>query len=111
MLSEAKHLVVSPGFKMRRYYDYIVTNRSGTLYTGITNDLRRRIVEPKSGAIVGFTSKYKTDRLVYAETLTSVKLAILREKQIKGWVRRRKVALVESVNPTWKDLTETLILM
>ena len=87
------------------YYVYIMTNNSGTLYVGVTNDLIRRVAEHKSGATKGFTSRYKMTRLVYFEMGGDALAAIEREKQIKGWIRRRKIALVAAQNPKWKDLS------
>ena len=91
--------------KSKFYYVYIMTNRSKTLYTGITNNLERRVHEHKRKSIAGFTSKYNITRLVYYEETTDVLSAISREKMIKGWVRAKKLALIESVNPTWQDLS------
>ncbi len=88
------------------YFVYIVTNRSKTLYTGVTNNLMRRVREHKSGAGSGFTAKYKLDRLVYFERFQDIHNAIEREKRIKGWLRIKKIALIVSVNPSWKDLSE-----
>jgi len=90
---------------MREYYVYIMINKSGTLYTGVTNDLLRRVYEHKHKLIPGFTSKYNITRLVYYEATTDIRAAIAREKQIKGWLRSKKIALIEAVNPTWKDLS------
>jgi len=90
---------------MAEYYVYIMTNRSGTLYTGVTNDLKRRVYEHKHKLIPGFTSKYAIDRLVYFDTTPDVRAAIAREKQIKKWRREKKVALIESKNRNWKDLS------
>jgi len=84
---------------------YIMTNRSGTLYTGVTNDLKRRVYEHKHKLIPGFTSKYAIDRLVYFDSTPDVRAAIAREKQIKKWRREKKVALIESKNRNWKDLS------
>ncbi len=89
---------------MAQYYVYILTNRSGTLYTGVTSALKRRVYQHKHGLIKGFTSKYRIHRLVYYESTTDVRSAIEREKQIKGWRRFRKIALIESLNRNWKDL-------
>jgi putative endonuclease len=86
----------------------MLTNRSGTLYTGATSNLSRRMSEHKSGEVPGFTAKYRIARLVYVEVIPTAEAAFVREKQIKGWVRKRKVALVESPNPTWKDLSESI---
>ena len=90
----------------RHYYVYIMTNHSGTVYTGVTNDLHRRVYEHKGELIPGFTQKYKITQLVYYEETPDVKAAIAREKQIKGWVRSKKIALIESTNPQWQDLSE-----
>jgi putative endonuclease len=89
---------------LRRYYVYIMTNRSRTLYTGVTNDLRRRVQEHKEKLVPGFTQKYNITQLVYYEETPDVRAAIAREKQIKSWLRAKKVALIESVNPGWRDL-------
>ena len=92
---------------MREYWVYIMANMHRTLYVGVTNDLQRRVLEHKSHAIAGFTSKYGLDRLVYCESTASVAEAIAREKQLKGWLRRRKVALIAGVNPCWEDLASS----
>jgi len=89
---------------MRQYYVYILANRSGTLYTGVTNNLERRVYQHKHKMIPGFTSRYNIDRLVYYENTSDVHAAIAREKEIKGWLRAKKVALIESVNRDWRDL-------
>jgi len=91
---------------MKQYYVYIMTNRSRTLYTGVTNDLERRVYEHKHKLIPGFTSKYNITRLVYYEVWSDIREAIAREKQIKGWLRAKKIALIESINPGWEDLSE-----
>ena len=91
---------------MKQYYVYIMTNRSGTLYTGMTNDLRRRVWQHKQKLVEGFTKRYNITRLVYYEETPDVDGAIAREKQIKSWRREKKVALIESVNSGWKDLSE-----
>jgi len=91
---------------MNRYCVYIMTNHSGTLYVGLTNDLRRRVWEHKQRLIEGFAKRYNITRLVYYEETPDVTAAIAREKQIKGWLRKKKVALIESFNPGWKDLSE-----
>jgi len=91
---------------MRQYCVYILTNKSGTLYVGVTNDLERRMSEHKGALVAGFTKKYKVNRLMYYETFNDVDAAIYREKQIKGWRREKKIALIEAENPTWKDLSE-----
>ena len=91
---------------MKQYYVYIMTNSSRTLYTGVTDDLVRRVYEHKNKLIKGFTQRYNITRLVYYEITSDVKAAIQREKQIKGWLRKKKVALIEAANPKWKDLSE-----
>lgn len=91
---------------MNTYYVYIMTNHKRTLYTGVTNDLERRVYEHQNKLVKGFTEKYNIDQLVYYEETDDVQTAIEREKQIKGWVRRRKVALIKSMNPNWDDLSE-----
>ena len=84
---------------VKQFYVYITTNKSRTLYTGVTNDLERRVYEHKQKLIPGFTAKYNISRLVYFEATEDVEAAIAREKQIKGWLREKKMALIESVNP------------
>ena len=87
------------------YYVYMMTNKSNTvLYTGVTNNLERRVGEHKSHEIEGFTKKYNVSKLVFAEEFSDVNDAIAAEKRIKGWTRAKKNALVESINPEWKDL-------
>ena len=88
-----------------QYYVYIMTNSTHRLYTGMTNDLHRRIYEHKNKLTPGFTKKYNLTWLVYYESTSNVTAAIEREKQIKGWLRSKKVALIESLNPQWKDLS------
>jgi putative endonuclease len=90
----------------RTSYVYIMTNRSQTLYVGVTNNLERRVWQHKNGAFEGFTSKYKLDRLVYCEEYSDVRNAISREKQIKGWLRIKKLNLIVSLSPEWRDLSE-----
>jgi putative endonuclease len=91
---------------MKEYYVYIMTNNSKSLYTGLTDNLIRRVSEHKLGKVKGFTSKYNIKKLVYFEGGGNINEAIYREKQIKGWVRLRKIALIEEVNPGWKDLSD-----
>ncbi len=86
------------------YYVYIMTNRSKTLYIGFANNLKRRVYEHKYGLTPGFTKRYNINRLVFFEETPDVHSAIAREKQLKGWLRRRKIALIEAVNPNWDDL-------
>ena len=88
------------------YYVYILTNKSGTLYTGVTNNLERRVYEHKNKFIDGFTKKYDLTRLVYFEETSDINSAISREKQIKGWLRKKKIELIRSLNPRWLDLAQ-----
>ena len=90
----------------KEYYVYILTNKSKTLYVGVTNNLMRRVQEHKEKLIEGFTGKYNIHRLVYYESTSNVHAALRREKQIKGWLRAKKIALINSMNPEWKDLSE-----
>ncbi len=90
---------------MRQYYVYILTNRKrGVLYTGMTSDLIRRIEEHKAHSVAGFTSKYRTEKLVYFEVADDPMTAFVREKQLKHWRREWKIELIEKDNPEWKDL-------
>ena len=91
---------------MKQYYVYIMTNKSKTLYTGVTDNLERRVYEHKNKLIEGFTKKYNITKLVYYEMTNDVQSAIEREKQIKGWLRRKKIALIEAMNPKWADLSD-----
>ena len=91
------------------YYVYILTNQTDkVMYIGVTNDLKRRLYEHKNELIDGFTKKYHVHKLVYYESYKDVRLAIAREKQLKGFLRIKKNELVEKTNPTWDDLSETL---
>jgi len=89
-----------------KYFTYIVCSRSGTLYIGMTNDIYRRVLEHKAGTFEGFATKYGCNRLVYYESFDDVRKAIDREKQLKGWRRSKKIALIEAQNPRWVDLAE-----
>ncbi len=90
---------------MKNYYVYIMSGRTRVLYIGVTNDLARRVYEHKNKIHEGFTNKYSLDRLVYFEEGSDVAGAIEREKQLKRWRRGKKLALIESMNPTWSDLS------
>jgi putative endonuclease len=90
----------------KAYFVYIMSNSSKMLYTGVTNDVETRAFQHKSKRIPGFTQRYNLHKLVYFEKFGNVREAIGREKQIKGWLRTKKVALIESVNPQWLDLAE-----
>jgi putative endonuclease len=89
-----------------RYFVYIVSSKSRRIYTGVTNDIFRRVMQHKRGEIEGFTCHYKINRLVYYEEFQYVGNAIHREKVIKGWLRMKKIALIQRDNPTWDDLAE-----
>jgi len=91
---------------MKQYYVYIMTNKSRTLYTGVANNLERRVYEHKKELIKGFTRKYNIRILAYFEVFNDINMAIVREKQIKAWLRRKKIALIESMNAERKDLSE-----
>jgi len=94
---------------MNEYCVYILTNKYNTvLYTGVTNNLKRRVYEHKSGQGGVFSSKYRTTKLVYFEVTTDVSAAIFREKQIKGGSRKRKLDLINGLNPEWRDLYEDI---
>ena len=90
---------------MKQYYIYIMTNKSRTFYTSVTNNLERRVYQHKNKLADGFAKKYNLTRLVYYEVTNDIRSAIVEEKQIKGWLRKKKIALIESVNPEWKDLS------
>ena len=89
---------------MRQYYVYILSSKTRRLYVGMTNDLSRRLQQHRDRSVDSFTSRYSIDRLVYYEESDDVHAAIEREHQIKAWRREKKVALIESVNPLWRDL-------
>jgi putative endonuclease len=89
----------------RTYHVYMMASMSRRLYVGITGNLARRVHQHQTGEFKGFSKKYHMNRLVYAEPTSDVHVAIRREKQIKGWLRRRKIQLIESVNPEWRDLS------
>ena len=88
----------------KRVYVYIMGSLSGTLYTGMTNNVHKRVWQHKEHVFGGFTEKYEVVRLLYWESFDDVRVAINREKQIKRWRREKKVTLIEQLNPTWKDL-------
>ena len=90
----------------RQFWVYIIASRSGTLYTGVTGDLFKRVMQHKAGEIEGFSKQYNCTRLVYFESYERARIAIAREKQLKGWRRSKKIALIEKMNPRWEDLAE-----
>ena len=93
----------------KTYCVYIMTNKNNsTLYTGVTNNLLRRVYKHKKGVGSKFTHRYKTNKLVYYETTNDVEAAIMREKQVKDGSRQKKIDLVNSINPEWRDLSDDL---
>ncbi len=94
---------------MKKGYIYVLTNRrNGTLYVGVTSDLVKRIAQHKQKVVDGFSAKYGLNMLVYYEEYSTIEDAIWREKQIKSWSRKKKLILIESINPDWRDLSEEL---
>ena len=91
---------------IKTYYVYIMANIHGTIYTGVTSNLEKRVYDHKCKLTPGFTKRYNIDRLVYYEETGDIKEAIAREKQVKSWRRAKKIALIQSINPTWIDLSE-----
>ena len=91
----------------RTFYVYILANRSRTLCVGITNDIHRRVLAHRQGKASEFTRRYMVRRLVHVEATTDVRAAIMREKEIKGWLRKKKIALIQTNNPDWEDLAAT----
>ena len=91
--------------KKKSYYVYIVASKTRVLYVGITSDIRLRLTQHREGLTPGFASKYMCHSLVYLESFPYVRDAIAREKQLKGWTRKKKIALIQEENPDWKDLT------
>jgi putative endonuclease len=94
---------------MKEFFVYILTNHSRTLYVGITNDLARRLIEHRGASAYSFTGRYKINQLVWYESFSDVNEAIEWEKKIKGWSRKKKVALIEEKNPHWFDLGDSLL--
>ncbi|MFA5135408.1 MAG: GIY-YIG nuclease family protein [Patescibacteria group bacterium] len=93
----------------RQYCVYIMTNKfNRVLYTGVTNNLQRRVHEHRDKVNKCFTAKYNANKLVYYEVIDDIRIAIAREKQIKGWLRKKKVMLIKGLNPTWRDLSKDL---
>ncbi len=90
----------------KKYYIYILTNKSHTLYTGVTSNLKKRVYEHKMKMVPGFTKRYNITRLVFYEETTDVNTVLNREKQIKGWLRNKKIILIEQNNPNWNDLSD-----
>ena len=95
---------------MKQGYIYIMTNKqNGTLYVGVTSDIIKRVYEHKNSLVDGFTKRYNLKKLVYFEIFDSIEDAIVREKQLKGGNRAKKIALIESVNPTWRELYDEML--
>jgi putative endonuclease len=94
----------------RTYHVYIMSSASRRLYVGVTGNLTHRVHQHREREIKGFTSKYQMIRLVYVEATSDVRSAIRREKQIKGWLRVKKIQLIESLNPEWRDLALDFVL-
>jgi putative endonuclease len=93
---------------VKTYHVYIMASASRVLYSGVTGDLQRRVMEHKEMLAPGFSVRYRVTDLVYFEAFGDIRIAIAREKQIKGWLRVRKIALIESFNPPWRDLAAEL---
>ncbi len=92
----------------KHYYVYIMASHSHVIYIGMTNDLRRRVAQHQQKLVEGFTQKYNCAMLVHYESTEDVHSALAREKELKGWRREKKIALIESRNPTWQDLSAEL---
>jgi putative endonuclease len=92
----------------KQYYVYIMASRSRVIYIGMTNNLLRRVTEHQQKLVAGFTQKYNITQLVYYEVTHDVHSALAREKELKGWRRSKKIALIETLNPAWKDLSSEL---
>lgn len=91
-----------------RYYVYIMTNKSRTLYTGVTNNLKQRVHQHKNKLTDGFAKRYNITHLVYFNVFDTALAEIKAEKRIKGWLRNKKIHLIERKNPTWRDLSNDL---
>ncbi|MCL5428473.1 MAG: GIY-YIG nuclease family protein [Chloroflexi bacterium] len=91
---------------MNSYYIYILGNRKGALHVGITNDMERRIYEHKKKLVKGFTRKYNLNQLLFMEEFSDIYQALDAEKQIKGWLRKKKLALIRTMNPKFEDLSK-----
>jgi len=105
-LTDGLALILASMQTPRQYYVYIMTNKSGTLYVGVTNNIKKRVYEHKNKLVEGFTKKYNINRLLCFETFGDVFSAISREKAIKGWLRKNKIELVRTSNPARIDLSQ-----
>ncbi len=108
-MRDRREAILSVVGRLAIYYVYIMTNRTRRLYIGVTNGLVRRVYEHKHRLVPGFNSKYFLERLVYFEDTDDIGAAIAREKELKGWRRSKKIALIQKVNPQWSDLSRDLI--
>lgn len=104
----AQSTIACEAFPVNNYHVYIVASASRVLHIGVSGDLLRRIMQYKQMRIPGFTARYRAIELVYFEAFGEIRVAIVREKQLKGWLRAKKIALIESFNPHWRDLTADL---
>ncbi len=91
---------------MKTFYTYIMASDTGTLYVGMTSNIKERVYQHKHHLIPGFTDKYNIENLLYVETFSNASSAIKREKQLKSWSRKKKINLIDSKNPTWNDLAK-----
>ncbi len=91
---------------MKTFYTYIMASVTGTLYVGMTNNIKERVYQHKHHLISGFTDKHNIENLLYVETFPNASSAIKREKQLKSWSRKKKINLIDSKHPTWTDLAE-----
>jgi putative endonuclease len=89
---------------VKQYYVYILTNKSNTLYIGVTNDIERRLYEHKNKLVRGFTSIYNLNKLIHVEVFVNINEAISREKQLKGWTRKKKIELIKQKNPNFEEI-------
>ena len=94
---------------MKAYVYILFSKKRGTLYTGVTSDIKKRVFEHKQKVVDGFTSKYNVDKLGYYEEYNDIKKAIEREKQIKAGSRKKKIQIIDSMNPEWRDLVKDVI--
>ena len=99
-------MLVNGSFRLGGYCVYIMASVSGTLYIGLTNNLKRRVWEHKQHLVEGFSDEHDTERLLYFESFEGVSAAIKREKQLKGWKREKKIRLIDSTNCSWDDLAD-----
>jgi putative endonuclease len=92
---------------VKKYYVYILTNRTNrVLYIGVTNNIKKRVLQHKQKLVEGFTKRYNVNKLLYYEETEDVRAALIREKQLKGWLRAKKFNLIKTMNPEFQDLSE-----